>query len=57
MIQTGHALILYLKSAKTELALIGVPASATALSPTSAHLTPAAIRGALGEVFNFCWIN
>lgn len=36
-----------LKSAKSELAIIGVPASATALSPTSAHLTPAAIRDAL----------
>jgi formiminoglutamase len=36
-----------LKSTNTELAIIGVPASATALSPTSAHLTPAAIRAAL----------
>ena len=36
-----------LKSAKTELAIIGIPASATALSPTSAHLTPTAIREAL----------
>jgi formiminoglutamase len=34
-------------STNTELAIIGVPASATALSPTSAHLTPAAIRDAL----------
>jgi len=38
-----------LKSAKAELAIIGVPASATALSPTSAHLTPAAIREALAK--------
>jgi formiminoglutamase len=38
-----------LKSAKTELAIIGIPASATALSPTSAHLTPAAIREALAK--------
>jgi formiminoglutamase len=38
-----------LKSAETELAIIGVPASATALSPTSAHLTPAAIREALAK--------
>jgi len=38
-----------LKSAKTELALIGVPASATALSPTSAHLTPTAIREVLAK--------
>ena len=38
-----------LKSAKTELAIIGVLASATALSPTSAHLTPAAIREALAK--------
>jgi formiminoglutamase len=38
-----------LKSSKTELAIIGVPASATALSPTSAHLTPAAIREALAK--------
>jgi formiminoglutamase len=34
-------------STNTELAIIGVPASATALSPTSANLTPAAIRAAL----------
>ena len=38
-----------LKSTKAELAIIGVPASATALSPTSAHLTPAAIRDALAK--------
>ena len=38
-----------LKSTNTELAIIGVPASATALSPTSAHLTPAAIREALAR--------
>lgn len=38
-----------LRSTKTDLALIGVPASATALSPTSAHLTPAAIRQALNK--------
>jgi formiminoglutamase len=38
-----------LKSTKAELAIIGVPASATALSPTSAHLTPAAIREALAK--------
>ena len=38
-----------LKSTKAELAMIGVPASATALSPTSAHLTPAAIREALAK--------
>jgi formiminoglutamase len=36
-------------STNTELAIIGVPASATALSPTSAHLTPAAIRAALAK--------
>jgi formiminoglutamase len=36
-------------STSTELAIIGVPASATALSPTSAHLTPAAIRAALAK--------
>lgn len=42
-----------LKSAKTELAIIGVPASATALSPTSAHLTPAAIRAALVKYSTF----
>lgn len=42
-----------LKSAKTELAMIGVPASATALSPTSAHLTPAAIREALAKYSTF----
>lgn len=42
-----------LKSAKTELAIIGVPASATALSPTSAHLTPAAIRQALAKYSTF----
>ena len=42
-----------LKSAKTELAIIGVPASATALSPTSAHLTPAAIRAALIKYSTF----
>ena len=38
-----------LKSTKAELAIIGVPTSATALSPTSAHLTPAAIRDALAK--------
>ena len=38
-----------MKSTKAELAIIGVPASATALSPTSAHLTPAAIRDALAK--------
>ena len=37
------------KSTTSELAIIGVPASATALSPTSAHLTPAAIREALAK--------
>ena len=37
------------KSPTSELAIIGVPASATALSPTSAHLTPAAIREALAK--------
>ena len=42
-----------LKSAKTELAMIGVPASATALSPTSAHLTPTAIREALAKYSTF----
>ena len=42
-----------LKSSKTELAIIGVPASATALSPTSAHLTPAAIREALAKYSTF----
>ena len=42
-----------LKSAKTELAIIGVPASATAISPTSAHLTPAAIREALAKYSTF----
>ena len=42
-----------LKSAKTELAIIGVPASATALSPTSAHLTQAAIRAALAKYSTF----
>lgn len=38
-----------LKSTKAKFAIIGVPASATALSPTSAHLTPAAIREALAK--------
>ena len=38
-----------LTSTISELAIIGVPASATALSPTSAHLTPAAIRDALAK--------
>ena len=42
-----------LKSSKTELAIIGVRASATALSPTTAHLTPAAIRGALAKFSTF----
>ena len=42
-----------LKSAKTKIAIIGVPASATALSPTSAHLTPAAIRAALIKYSTF----
>jgi len=38
-----------LKSTNSELAIIGVLASATALSSTSAHLTPAAIRAALAK--------
>ena len=42
-----------LKSTKSELAVIGVPASTTALSPTSAHLTPAAIREALAKYSTF----
>lgn len=36
-----------------DLALIGIPASSTALSPTSAHLTPAAIRAALSRYSSF----
>jgi len=32
---------------RIDLVLVGVPASQTSLSPTSAHLTPAAVRGAL----------
>ena len=42
-----------LTSTISELAIIGVPASATALSPTSAHLTPAAIREALAKYSTF----
>ena len=42
-----------LKSTKSEIAVIGVPASTTALSPTSAHLTPAAIREALSKYSTF----
>lgn len=38
-----------LRSAESALAIIGVPASATALSPTSAHLTPTAIRESLAK--------
>jgi formiminoglutamase len=42
-----------LKPTKSELAIIGIPASATALSPTSAHLTPTAIREALAKYSTF----
>lgn len=37
----------------TDLAIIGIPASLTALSPTSAHLTPAAVREALARYSTF----
>ncbi len=33
--------------ARVDLALVGIPTSATSLSPTQAHLTPAAVRQAL----------
>jgi len=42
-----------LKSTEAELALIGVPAFETALSPTSAQLTPLAIRQALTKYSTF----
>ena len=42
-----------LKSTNSELALIGVPAFQTALSPTSAQLTPLAIRQALARYSTF----
>ncbi len=38
---------------RSELALVGVPASSTSLSPTSAHLTPTAIRQALARYSTF----
>ena len=41
------------KSKSTELALIGVPAHLSSLSPTSAHLTPGAIRAALARFSTF----
>jgi formiminoglutamase len=37
----------------SDIALIGIPAFLTSLSPTSAHLTPAAIRGALARYSSF----
>lgn len=37
----------------SELALVGIPASLTSLSPTSAHLTPRAIRQALARYSTF----
>ena len=46
-----------LTSTISELAIIGVPASATALSPTSAHLTPAAIREALAKYSTYAGSN
>ena len=46
-----------LTSSISELAIIGVPASATALSPTSAHLTPAAIREALAKYSTYAGSN
>jgi formiminoglutamase len=36
-------------SAPADLAVLGVPTSATSLSPTSAHTTPAAVRAALAR--------
>lgn len=36
-----------LDQSEVDLALIGIPTSATSLSPTNAHLTPAAVREAL----------
>ncbi|MEJ6574199.1 MAG: agmatinase family protein [Actinomycetes bacterium] len=45
---------LFAKSnAKGEFALIGIPAHKTSLSPTSAHLTPAAVREALARYSTF----
>jgi len=35
--------------AESDLAIVGIPASKTSLSQTSAHLTPAAVRGALAR--------
>jgi len=37
----------------SDIALVGVPASQTSLSPSSAHLTPAAIRSALARYSTF----
>ena len=41
-------------AAVCDLAVIGVPAHATSITPTSAHLTPAAIRGALARYSTYC---
>ena len=37
----------------SQIALVGIPASQSSLSPTSAHLTPAAIRAALARYSTF----
>lgn len=43
--------------AKTDLTLLGLPASRTSLSPTHAHLTPHAIREALARYSTYSWTH
>lgn len=42
-------------SLPADLALLGVPASRTSISPTGADATPAAIRAALGRYSTYAW--
>jgi len=38
-----------------DIAVVGVPACRTSISPTQAHLTPAAVREALLRMSTWCW--
>ncbi len=45
------------ESGPVDLTVIGVPASRTSISPTHAHLTPAAIRAALQRYSTYSWTH
>jgi len=44
-------------NARYDIAVLGVPASRTSLSPTHAHLTPTAIREALARYSTYSWTH